>query len=217
MRVCVVALSAGAAALSSGCTPVQAPSPDQYTAPTAQPRGAAAVFDGLAPPAAIGEAVLDLDAFVIQDGALLAATGLAGKTIVVTFFESRSPAPELCPALLERLAYVQRRLRPDLWSVVHMVAITVDPSHDQSRLRQIGEQLDADFNRWTFAAAPASSLEQFAARLGVVIWERRDGTIGHTLNTVVIDGNGRLADRFPGVTQWTPDDLLASIVLVAER
>lgn len=217
MRVCVVALSAGAAAMLSGCTPVQAPGPDQYAAPPSQPRGAAAAFDALVPPAAIGEPVLYLDDFITQDGALLAATGLADKTIVVTFFESRSPAPELCPALLERLAYVQRRLRPDLWPIVHMVAISVDPAYDRSRLRQIGEQLNADFNRWTFAAAPASSLEQFAARLGVVMWERRDGTVGHTLNTVVIDGRGRLADRFPGVTQWTPDDLLASIVLVAER
>lgn len=154
---------------------------------------------------------------VDQTGAPLDRDSLEGYTLVLTFFDGRSPDPHLCPTVLGRLGEVQRRLRPDLWDRVRLIALTVDPEHDTPEvLLPLADELGADPRRWSFATGSAGETDRLAAAGGVATWERSDGTVAHTLATLVIDG-GKLVDRFPGVTGWSTDDLIAAVVPHAER
>ncbi|MFQ5743068.1 MAG: SCO family protein [Acidobacteriota bacterium] len=208
----------------AGWSPVGAPTSDSRSAdglasnPSADAvAGKAPGWQASAPPLALGETVPDIQ-LTDQDGSSLSLGELAGTVVVMTFFESRSPDPALCPTLMKRLAHVQEILRPDLWERVHLLAVSVDPAHDTAAvLHRQGESLEADFDHWSLVTTEKAAVTELAAAFGVFLWERADGSVGHTLNTVIISPQGRLADRFPGSTQWSADDLLASVVLLAER
>ncbi len=151
------------------------------------------------------------------DGTPLRLENLRGKTIVVTFFETRSPDVALCPTLLQRLGELRRTLRPDLQAEVELVAITVDPDHDTPAIiRDWAQQASVDESLRLTHASPETTA-RLAANLGLVLWRRDDGSIGHSLGTTVIDRRGRLADSFPGVTGWSTMDLLAAVGAVAGR
>ena len=151
------------------------------------------------------------------DGTPLRLENLRGKTIVVTFFETRSPDVALCPALLQRLGQMRRTMRSDLQAEVELVAVTVDPDHDTPAvIREWAQQAGIDASLRLARASPETTA-RLAANLGLVLWRRDDGSVGHSLGTTVIDRRGRLADSFPGVTGWSTMDLLAAVGAVAGR
>ena len=151
------------------------------------------------------------------DGTPLRLENLRGRTIVVTFFETRSPDVALCPALLQRLGQLRRTLRSDLKAGVELVAVTVDPDHDTPAIiREWARQAGVDESLRLARSSPETTA-RLAANLGLVLWRRGDGSVGHSLGTTVIDRRGRLANSFPGVTGWSTTDLLAAVGAVAGR
>ncbi len=151
------------------------------------------------------------------DGVPLRLEDLRGTTIVVTFFETRSPDAALCHTLLQRLGELRRTLRSDLQAEVELVAITVDPDHDTPAIvREWARQAGIDESLRLAHASPETTA-RLATNLGLVLWRRDDGSVGHSLGTTVIDRRGRLADSFPGVSGWSAMDLLAAVRAAASR
>ena len=110
------------------------------------------------------------------DGAPLRLENLRGKTIVVTFFETRSPNATLCPALLQRLGELRRTLRSDLQAEVKLVAVTVDPDHDTPAIiREWAQQAGVDESLRLARASPETTA-RLASNLGLVLWRRDDGS-----------------------------------------
>ena len=139
---------------------------------------------------------------------------VAGRIVALTFFNTRcAPGSQV----IARQRAVQQRLRSDLASDVLLLSVSLDPRNDSPDvLRRYAATEGADRQRWVFASTSRSAVEEFAAAFGVVAWDQEDGSVGHNVNTVVIDRRGRLSDRFPGTAYWDADDLIASIVVIAE-
>lgn len=126
--------------------------------------------------------------------------------MVLTFFTTRCP-PDLCPSLVDRLAAAARRLRPDLRPHVRFLAVTLDPAHDRPGVLRAFGRMPA-----LLAAPDEGAAERWWEGFGVVTWPRDDGTLGHTLDTLVIDDDGALAASFAGAEGWGGDDLVAAVV-----
>ena len=224
-RLAIVFLACGLASGISACTPI----PE---------RGAAA--DGEAPAAtdpALGAVdrprplasglnveLLEIGStvpeFVLrdQDGNFVSASAWRGKVVVLTFFETRSPQPTLCPELIDRLSELRELLLPERTSDFHLVGASVDPVRDTAdTLAAWARDRGIGGDGWTIGAMDAETLTRVATRLGVALWQRADGSVGHTLNTIVVDRRGRFVDQFPGVSGWSITDLLAAVTAAADR
>lgn len=209
-----------------GCVPIDSPEVALESVRGA-PQAAAPLADDYAgdPPLA-GFDVQPLEigapvpAFALTDqsGARIDSGSLVGKAIVLTFFESRSPDPALCPELIDRLMGLGRVLRSDLETRVALIAVSVDPSHDTPEvLRSYAERRGVDATLLRFTSGEPGQIAALTGHFGVVSWPRDDGSVAHSLNTVVIGRGGSLFDQFPGVDGWSAEDLLAALVEAAER
>jgi len=153
-----------------------------------------------------------------QNGDEVPLSAWRGKVVIVTFFETRSPEPTLCPQLIDRLSALREMLLPERTPDVHLVAAGVDPDHDTSdALAAWVSDRGIGSDGWTVGTMDSETLARIAAGFGVVVWRRADGSVGHTLNTVVIDRRGRFVDQFPGVSGWSTADLLAAVTAAADR
>lgn len=159
-----------------------------------------------------GEAVPDAT-FVDQDGKKRDFASFKGSTVVVTFMYTRCPLPNYCPLMDRNFAKIQAALAgdPALGRRVHLVTISFDPPHDTPAvLKKHGEDLHADFQRWTFLTGEKAEISKFAASLGVSVLYEDDGSITHNLRTAIIDPEGRLVKAYTG-NDWTPAEVLADL------
>lgn len=139
-----------------------------------------------------------------QDGAPLASQALAGKTLLVDFVYTTCPGP--CPILTSRHVALQRELSPELRARTHFVSISIDPARDTpAALRAYASARGADLAHWSFVTGPVDVVSALLEAYGVGSVRQPDGTIDHVVATFVVDGEGRIADRFVGLEHETRD------------
>jgi len=220
-RLLPAALIAAVAALPLACAPIGDRQPDEppggeQPAPRGEDESEAlfTFYPDLAP-VAIGSAVPEVE-LEDADGRPFRLATHRGTALVVTFFESRSPNPGLCPEILQRLVELHATMHPELLAAVRLLAVSVDPVFDTAEvLRAHATSIGATGGSWLFLRGDPEAVARFAGGFGVVMWRRADGSVGHTLNTLVIDPDGRLADQFPGLDGWSTTDLLAAVSAAA--
>src|SRR5690606_33778697 len=93
---------------------------------------------------------------------------------------------------------------------VRLLSITLDPEHDRPDvLRNYGQSLGADFDRWTFVTGGEDEVRQLA-RAFVVRTEPNATTLDHTLATALIGPDGRVIEIWRG-NGWKPQEVLAKV------
>jgi protein SCO1/2 len=183
-------------------------------APDADPDDAFAYRSDVRP-VSIGE--------VIPDFAMIDVTGrprtlheLRGKVVVMTVFAAPGDVEDA--EILDRATTIEARLAPRLAAEVTLVTLLLDPStDDRSALRAVVERATRDDVAWIVAAADPGALSAIAGALQIALWQAADGGVGHTFNTVIIDRDGRLADRFPGLDGWSSVDVIAAASAIAQH
>ena len=137
---------------------------------------------------------------------------LNGRTTIVSFIYTRCRDATMCPLVAAKFARMQRELRA---TPIRLVTVTLDPAYDTPDvLARYGAAYGADPAVWTFVTGPAASIDDVAARLGIVVERPRPGAIVHSEAAVIIDATGRIA-RFIDGSAWLPDDLLGAARQVA--
>ena len=145
----------------------------------------------------IGEEIPDF-ALVNQHGERVTLSGLRGKVVIVTFIYTRCPLPDYCPRMIANLAAVRDRFRERLGRDVMLLTVTFDPQYDTpERLRDFARSQKADIPGWHFLTGDAEGIKQVCDAFGVEYWPD-SGLITHTLQTAVVDRNGRLAAAVEG-------------------
>ena len=139
--------------------------------------------------------------------------GLRGRTLIVGFGYTRCRDGDACPLVGAKLAKVQALARRD---PITIVELTVDPARDDpATLRAYGAMFGADPARWRFATGRPAAMRELIERFGVeLLPASRDGQIPHTEAALIVDAQGRVADRLAG-DDWTPADLVARARSVA--
>lgn len=145
----------------------------------------------------IGQPMPDFT-LVDQRGASLSLSALRGRVVAVTFIYSRCPLPDYCPRMVQNLGRVRDRFRDRLGRDLALLTISFDPRYDTPEvLRAYAEHFGADVPGWHFLTGPKEAIERVCAAFGIEYWPDQ-GLITHTLQTVVLDREGRLAAAVEG-------------------
>lgn len=146
-------------------------------------------------------------AMIDQDGNFLQIRELQGKAFVLNFIFTRCTVPTMCPASTTRMSEIQDGAREAGLENLHFVTITFDPEFDSPGiLRQYAAGYGIDLENFHLLTGTRELVEDLLRQFGILTMEE-DGTINHTMATLLVDATGRVAYRKEGAT-WTASEFL---------
>ncbi|HJR57826.1 MAG TPA: SCO family protein [Vicinamibacterales bacterium] len=165
---------------------------------------------GLVP---IGGVVPDFS-LVNQQGAPVSLASLRGQVVVVSFIYTRCPLPDYCPRVMTNLSAIRDRFGEHLGTTLTLLTVTFDPTHDTpQQLRTYADRYGANVAGWHLLTGSPAAIGRVCSLFGMEFWPE-EGMITHSLQTAVIDRDGRLAAIAEGTAFSTRQlaDLVASIL-----
>lgn len=157
----------------------------------------------------VGETVPDF-ALYDQSGRVVQSARFRGKQIVLNFIFTRCPVANMCPASTAKMMYVQRLAREAGVTNLELVSITLDPTFDTPGvLREYADVRGIDTSNFSFLTGPENAIKDLLTQFGVIA-ELDGELIKHTLTTLLIDANGRIAHRADG-SIWEPAEFVAKM------
>jgi len=90
---------------------------------------------------------------------------------------------------------------------LHFVTITFDPEFDSPGiLRQYADGYEIEHDNFHLLTATQTLVDDLLRQFGILTMDE-DGTINHTMATLLIDANGRVAFRKEGST-WSVKEFI---------
>jgi len=155
-----------------------------------------------------------------QDGKRFSLRDYRGKAVAITFIYRECPLPEYCIKMSKNFSDIANQLRvdPELSDKIRLLSISFDPERDTpEKLRQygagyLGQNAKPDFTIWQLAVGPDAEVRKIADFYGLRYEvDQNDKTqINHSLRTIVISPDGKVAAILPG-NEWTNGDLLREL------
>jgi protein SCO1 len=147
-----------------------------------------------------------------------------GKVVVMTFIYTRCPLADFCPRMSHNFAEIDKTLQsdPELYKNTHLLSISFDPTYDTPKvLRSYGEAYTGNFvketfQHWDFAAPSITDLPSMEQFFDVGVTPGENGTLQHSLSTVVIGKDGKIVAFYP-TNDWTPAEVLADVHSAASQ
>ncbi|MBL9188707.1 MAG: SCO family protein [Opitutaceae bacterium] len=157
----------------------------------------------------VGETAPDFSLYD-QTGRVVQAARFRGKQIMVNFIFTRCPIATMCPAATAKMMAVQRLARAAEVKNLELISITLDPAFDTPGvLHAYAEARGIDTANFSFLTGPETAIKDLLTQFGVIV-EFEGPLIKHTLATLLIDGQGRIAHRTDG-SMWEPQDFVAKM------
>ncbi len=171
----------------------------------------------------VGETV---PAFVLLDQSdrHLRLRDLRGKVVAMTFIYTRCPVADYCPRMSRNFAQIDGALAADpaLYAKTHLLSVSFDPGYDTPAVLRsyggayTGRYTRENFSHWSFAAPSAKELPAMQHWFGVGITPVASGNLQHSLSTVIVGIDGRVAAFYP-TNEWTVAEALQAIRAAAAR
>jgi len=153
----------------------------------------------------VGAAVPDFE-LVDQDGATVRLSALKGKVVAVTFIYTRCPLPDYCPRMVENFRAVRSRLAARMDRDLVLLTVSFDPQYDTPQmLTRYAASNRAGGPGWHFLTGEPSKIARVCDAFGIQYFAE-EGLITHSLQTAIIDREGRLAATVEG-KEFTPRQL----------
>jgi protein SCO1/2 len=141
-----------------------------------------------------------------QAGRNVSLSQLAGKVLVSSFIYTSCPLPNYCFRLSNNLGRLQKRFAGRMGRDLALLSVTIDPVHDTPEvLARYAATWKADANSWHFLTGSEQEVKRVCRGFGVNFWPD-EGALTHSLHTIVIDRQGKLAANFEG-NEFTADQL----------
>jgi protein SCO1/2 len=145
----------------------------------------------------VGAAIPDFE-LTDQSAAPVSLSSLKGKVVAVTFIYSRCPLPDYCPLMVENFKAVRGRFAARMDRDLVLLTISFDPQYDTPAvLARYAAARHAGGPGWHFLTGDAKKIERVCNAFGIQYWAE-EGLITHSLQTAVIDRDGRLAASVEG-------------------
>lgn len=149
-------------------------------------------------------------ALIDQQGNFLQIRELRGNAFVLNFIFTRCKVATMCPASTTRMAELQDVVRKADLKNVHFVTITFDPEFDSPGImRGYGKNYGIENENFHLLTSTQETVDDLLRLFGILTVEE-DGTINHTMATLLIDANGRIAFRKEG-SKWSVKEFLKEI------
>ena len=153
----------------------------------------------------IGQTVPDFE-LIDQNHRSVRLSDFQGKVVAMTFIYTRCPLPDYCVRLTNNFGRLQSRFRNRLGKDLILLSITFDPEHDRPEvLANYAKVWKADSAAWHFLTGSLPSVKEVCDRFGMNFWPD-EGLFTHSLHTVVIDRQRKLAANLEG-NQFTAGQL----------
>ena len=166
--------------------------------------------------ARVGETVVDV-LLEDQDGKPLHLADYRGHPLALTFIYTRCPLPEFCPRIMKSFQELEQAIEndPGLRKTARLLSVSFDVEFDRPEvLNAFGSAFVKDrgqgpFARWKLVTGTKEAIDRLGRYFGLVFF-KEDGQFAHTLVTVVIGPDGKLAKELSG-NDWTPDEALGAM------
>ena len=157
-------------------------------------------------------------AFYNQNGELVNNQTVTGKIYVTDFFFTTCPS--LCPKLTGNMSRLQEEFRND--DEILLVSHTVMPWVDSvDVLRNYGERMEIDPNKWLLLTGEAESIYQMARKSYFaeleVGYSRSPDEFIHTENFILVDQLGRIRGIYNGTLGLEIRRIIEDIKLLKNR
>lgn len=159
------------------------------------------------PPATleIGQPVSDFT-LTDQTGQRVSLSRFKGKVVGVTFIYTSCPLPDYCFRLSNNFGRLEKRFADRMGRDLVLLSISFDPVHDTPEvLAKYAGIWKADANSWHFLTGTTPEVKAASGRFGLSFWPD-EGTLAHSMHTLVIDRQGKLAANFEG-NQFSAEQL----------
>jgi len=157
---------------------------------------------------------------VNQSGKKIQLDQFRGKPLLLTFIYTRCPVPDYCLLMSNNFSAVLKELQknPTAFAKAQLLSVSIDPDYDTpSVLRNYGKRyvgdVDPGFQHWQFASGSPEEVRKSADFFGLS-YNEKQGQIVHTLQTVLIGADGKVAKVYTG-NQWKPAEVATDYEAVA--
>ncbi len=152
-----------------------------------------------------------------QDGRAFGTDNLKGKVWVANFIFTSCPS--ICPALSEKMAYLQKHTRHAA-NHVHLVSFSVDPENDSPEvLKAYAQRYRANPVRWSFVVGDSKSIDEVIVK-GFKLATGKEGPdlmqVFHSERFVLIDREQNVRGLYEATDEGMKK-LLVDIGLVLNR
>jgi len=145
----------------------------------------------------VGQAVPDFT-LTDQQRDSVTLSGLRDKVVVITFIYTRCPLPNFCFRASNNFGVLHRRFSDRMGKDLVLLTITLDPDHDQPEtLADYARTWTKDATGWHFLTGPSAEVNNLCRQFGVNSWQD-EGFLTHSLHTVIVDRQGRIAANLEG-------------------
>ena len=135
---------------------------------------------------------------VDQHAREVSLSALRGKVVAVTFIYTRCPLPDYCPRMMANLLELKTRFGARLGNDLVLLTVSFDPKYDTpEQLRTYAANYRADVPGWHFLTGSSAQIARVCEAFGVEYFPD-EGLITHTLQTAIVDRDGRLAAAVEG-------------------
>ncbi len=157
----------------------------------------------------VGEAVPNF-ALYDQNGRVVQSARFRGKQVMINFIFTRCPVATMCPAAIAKLMSTQKLAREAGVTNLEIVSITLDPIYDTPGvLREYADARGIDTANFSLLTGPDNAIKDLLAQFGVIA-EFKDDLLQHTLTTLLVNQDGKIAHRADG-SQWEPADFVSKM------
>jgi protein SCO1/2 len=148
-------------------------------------------------------------AMIDQHGDFFQIEELKGKPFILNFIFTRCTVPTMCPASSTRMSEMQDAAREQGLDALQFVTITFDPAFDSpGTLNQYSGGYGMEPENFHLLTGASLVVDDLLRQFGILTMEE-DGTINHTMATLLVDAEGRVAFRKEGA-KWSTQEFLAA-------
>lgn len=145
-----------------------------------------------------------------QNGELIQPGQLLRQPWIVNFIFTRCTIPHMCPAAVQRMIELQQAAKEAGLEDLVLVTITFDPEYDTPGiLNYYASTRGADFGNYHFLTGDKTAIDDLMRQFGIIT-VNEDDTINHTMDTILVDRNGRIAFRRPG-SRWSVEEFINAV------
>ncbi len=125
-------------------------------------------------------------------------SALQGRVVAITFIYTRCPLANFCFRMSNNFGVLQRRFADRMEKDLVLLGISFDPEYDQPEtLADYARTWTKDSKGWHFLTVPSADVKNLCGEFGVNLWQD-EGLLTHSLHTVILDRQGRIAANVEG-------------------
>lgn len=123
---------------------------------------------------------------------------LRGSVVALNFIYTSCALPNFCLRLANNFAVLQKRFEKRLGKDLVLLTVTFDPAHDTPEvLASYSNQWSANPSAWHFLTGGETDVQRVCRMFGVQAFPN-EGLLDHSLHTVLIDRQGKVAANIEG-------------------